>query len=496
MTPARDTTGPDMGPAPSRRPRVVVAGLGPAGPELVTAQVRQAVAGIPERWLRTTRHPSAAVVTDPAGSYDELYEQLPTFDQIYAAIVSSLVERATAAGEVLYAVPGSPLVAERTVELLLADGRVDVEVLAGLSFLDLAWARLGVDPLARGVRLVDGADFARSAAGERGPLLVAQCWSREILSAIKLSIDDPDGADPGPVTVLHHLGLADERVDTVPWAELDRAVAADHLTSLWIPQLAVPVSSELTRFAELVRTLRARCPWDRQQTHASLRRHLIEETYEVVEAIDEVSADPAAYPHLEEELGDLLFQVVFHATLAAEAGEFTLADVARGVHDKLVRRHPHVFGEVEAATAGEVAANWEEIKRAEKGRTRVLDGIPAALPSLLYAWKVQRKAAAVGFDWPTAEGPRAKVVEELDELDGAGSEPEREDELGDLLFAVVNLARHLEVDPETALRAASAKFRRRFEQVEAAAAARGLDLAELDLAALDALWDEAKGRPS
>src|SRR5207248_762564 len=169
---------------------------------------------------------------------------------------------------------------------------------------------------------------------------------------------------PPSATVLHHLGLPEESVREVPWEELDRGAAPDHLTSLWIPVVAAPVAAELVRFAELVRTLRARCPWDREQTHETLTRHLLEETYEVLEAIEGL---PGSYPHLEEELGDLLFQVVFHATLAAEEGEFTLADVARGIHDKLVRRHPHVFGDAAADTADDVVALWEEIKRAEKG---------------------------------------------------------------------------------------------------------------------------------
>lgn len=471
---------------PPARPRVVVVGLGPAGPEFITAQARAALDAAPQRLLRTTRHPAAKALTGVTGSYDELYEERATFAEIYAAIVDDLVGRARDAGHVAYAVPGSPLVAERTVELLLADARVDVELIAGLSFLDLVWTRLGVDPLAAGVRLVDGTAFATAAAGERGPLLVAQAWSPAVLSDIKLAVDDPLDRPPPTVTVLHHLGLADERVVPVAWADLDR-FPADHLTSLWIPELAAPVGQELVRFAELVRTLRVRCPWDREQTHASLRRHLLEETYEVLEAIDEGEPE-----HLEEELGDLLFQVVFHATLGAEEGAFTLADVARGVHDKLVARHPHVFGDVEAATAGEVASNWEAIKAREKGRSRLMDGIPGALPALLYAWKVQRKAAGVGFDWPTLDGPLAKVAEELAELAAAATPAERIEELGDLLFAVVNVARHVEVEPELALRAAVGKFRQRFAAVEDLATARGLVLADLDLAGLDALWDEVK----
>ena len=383
----------------------------------------------------------------------------------------------------LYAVPGSPTVAERTVELLRDDPRVEVEVHAGLSFLDLAWARLGVDPLAAGARLVDGRRFAVEAAGERGPLLVAQCDSADVLSDIKLSVE---GEPPRRVVVLQRLGLPDERISEVAWDDLDREVTPDHLTTLWIPELAAPVASEVMRFAELVRTLRDRCPWDREQTHQSLTRHLLEETYEVLEAIEALEHE--GHAHLEEELGDLLFQIVFHATLASEAGEFTLADVARGVHDKLVRRHPHVFGSVDADSADQVVRNWEQIKKAEKGRTSLMDGIPGDLPSLLYAHKVQRKAASVGFDWDSVDDVYPKVLEELEEV---RSDPSHE-EVGDLLFSVVNLARRLEVDPEAALRGASAKFRRRFEAVEALAAERGADLHSLDLAALDTLWDEVK----
>ena len=462
-------------------PRVVVVGLGPAGADLLTGAAVAAIERVPKRFVRTVRHPAASVVAD-ATSFDEVYESSTSFDEVYDRIVEALVDAARVHREVLYAVPGSPLVAERTVERLRADARVTAEIVPGLSFLDLAWARLGVDPVASGVRVVDGRRFAIEAAGERGPLLVAQCDTRAVLSDIKLSVD---GAPEPVATVLHHLGLPDESVRTVAWAELDRAIEPDHLTSLWLPELAAPVGAELVRFAELVRTLRERCPWDREQTHQSLTRHLLEETYEVLEAIEGL---PASSAHLEEELGDLLFLVVFHATLATEAGEFTLADVARGIHDKLVHRHPHVFGTVAADTPDAVMRNWEQIKQAEKGRESLMDGIPGDLPSLLYAHKVQRKAASIGFDWDSPAGVYPKVAEELREVeDDPGAE-----ELGDLLFAAVNLARHLEVDPEAALRGATAKFRDRFRLMEAMAAERGVVLAGLDLAGLDALWDEAK----
>ncbi len=468
--------------------RVVVVGLGPAGPDLVTAATVGAIERTPHRFLRTGRHPAASLVAD-ATTFDSLYDAASSFDEVYGGIVDALVAAAAEHGEILYAVPGSPLVAERTVELLQADARVEVDVLAALSYLDLAWAALGVDPLAAGVRLVDGRRFPVEAAGERGPLLVAQCDRRDVLSDIKLAVDiEPDE----PVVVLQRLGLPDAAVFTVAWADLDRDIDPDHLTTLWIPTLAAPVAQEMARFHELVRTLREQCPWDQAQTHASLTRHLIEETYELVEAIDGLDA-AGDDEHLVEELGDVLFQVEFHAVIAEQEGRFTMADVARGVHDKLVHRHPHVFGTVAVDSAAEVLVNWEAIKRAEKGRTSLFEGIPAGLPSLSYAAKVQRKAASVGFDWPDVGGALPKIAEEAGELAAVTDDPRAAyDELGDLLFAVVNVARHLDVDPEVALRAATAKFRTRFEAVEALAAARGVTIDALDLAGLDALWDEVK----
>jgi tetrapyrrole methylase family protein/MazG family protein len=443
---------------------VVVVGLGPAGPDLLTAAATAAIDRVPERYVRTTRHPAAAALPG-ATSFDAVYESAANLAEVYAAIVDALVEAAVSAGEVLYAVPGSPMVAERTVELLLADDRVDVRVVPALSFLDLAWARLGVDPVASGVRLVDGHRFAVEAAGERGPLLVAQCDSPHVLSDVKLALDDDA---PGPdVVVLQRLGLPDESVHTVGWADLDRDVEPDHLTCLWVPAMAAPVAREVARFAELVRTLRQRCPWDREQTHQTLTRHLLEETYEVLEAIERLDGSAAAWDHLEEELGDLLFQVVFHATLGAEEGQFTLADVARGIHDKLVHRHPHVFAGVEADSVGQVVANWERIKQAEKGRASVMDGISPGLPSLLYAHKVQRKAASFGLDPAVAGG-----------------------DVGAELFRVVDRARRAGVDPEAALRATAGDFRRRFEAVEAAAAAKGVELSTADPATIRVLWDD------
>jgi tetrapyrrole methylase family protein/MazG family protein len=282
---------------------------------------------------------------------------------------------------------------------------------------------------------------------------------------------------------------------------------ADHLTSLYIPQLAEPVAGEMARLHALARTLREQCPWDREQTHASLVRYLIEETYEVVDALNALNEDdPTTDDALIEELGDLLYQIEFHTTIAEQQGRFSLADVARTTHDKLVRRHPHVFGDVQATTAGDVVTTWDEIKRAERAAKTAgggpesdapdfFAGVSRAAPSLSLAQKLQKRAAEVGFDWPDVHGASAKLDEEIAELRVAaesGDPAVVRMELGDVLFSVVNVARKLGLDAETALRGAADKFVARFTRVQQLATQRGVDLAACDLTQLDALWDEAK----
>lgn len=383
-------------------PVVVVIGLGPADADLLSTGALDAIAAHAPaaRWARTERHPAVGALGEHC-SFDEIYDAATRIDAVYPAIVERLVTLAADHGSVLYAVPGSPLVAERTVELLRAEERVRVVVHPALSFLDLVWDRLGIDPLAAGVRLVDGHRFEVDAAGERGPLLVGQCDALDVLSTIKLAVDP---APAGEVVVLQRLGLPDESVTRIAWNDLDRRIVPDHLTSVYVPELAAPVGAELLRFEGLVRSLRERCPWDRQQTHASLRPYLVEEAYEVIDAIGQLDDDSGAgYEELEEELGDLLFQVYIHAAIAAEAGWFTLADVARGIHDKLYRRHPHVFGDVQVDGPDAVVTNWDAIKRAEKGRSSTFDGIPETFPARLFAAKVAKRAAKIGFTVDFAE---------------------------------------------------------------------------------------------
>ncbi|MDQ3468416.1 MAG: nucleoside triphosphate pyrophosphohydrolase, partial [Actinomycetota bacterium] len=413
----------------------------------------------------------------------------------YAPIVEELVAAAIDHGEILYAVPGSPLVLERSVRALLADGRVRCRVLPALSFLDLAWARLGVDPVADGVRLVDASEMTTSGGpAASGPLLVAHVHDRQTFGGVRTVLA---GSDDDAVVVLTLLGHADEAVVATTWRALaaDDAFPADASTCLYVPAGATPADTGYRRFHRLVRTLREQCPWDRQQTHASLIPYLVEETFELVDALQALDDDdPASQRAVVEELGDVLFQVEFHATIAEQEGRFTIADVTGAVHDKLVRRHPHVFGDVRADDAVTVVANWDEIKRTEKSRSSVFDGVASSLPGLAYIGQLMRKAAKVGFDWPDVAGPLAKLDEELAELRTAvaGTGGDVTEELGDVLATVVSVARHLGVDAELAMRRAAGKFRRRFETVEALAAERRIDLRAADLAALDALWNEVK----
>jgi tetrapyrrole methylase family protein / MazG family protein len=472
--------------------RVTVVGIGPAGPEYITQQVRDEIDRSRHRYLRTTRHPSSIAVAN-GQSFDSVYESADTFDVVYRTITDQLVAAAHEHGDVLYAVPGSPFVLERTVQHLLADDRIAVETRAGLSFLDLAYERLRIDPIEAAVRLIDGHTFLASAAGQTGALLVAHCHNQRVLSDIKLAVETPPTE---PVVVLQRLGLPDEHIGEIEWAELDRSVEADHLTSLYIPSLGVPVASELIGFYEIVRRLRAECPWDRQQTHASLARYAIEETYELVEAIGGLGQDGEGDDELEGELGDVLLQVVLHAAIAEQDGRFNLADIAATISEKMVRRHPHVFGDVSVSGTDAVVTNWEAIKAAERGNptTTTFDGIDKSLPSLSYANELTKAAMKTGFAWGDAERAAVKVRKELAEVLAATTAADIADELGDLLHASVVLARVSGVDPEVALRQSAAKFRRRFTELEHVVADRGERLDTMSEAELVARWTEAKAR--
>jgi tetrapyrrole methylase family protein/MazG family protein len=499
--------------------RVTVAGLGPGGADLLLPAARAAILGVaPERrFVRTRRHPA---VEDLAGegvefrSCDDLYETAEQPGHVYEAIADRLLAAAET-GDVCFAVPGSPAVGEHSVARLRERLGKRLVLVPGLSFVDLAWLRLGVDPLAgAGARAVDGK--ALPAALPAGPLLVSHCHSKLVLADVKLALLDRLPGE-APVTVLARLGLPDESVATVPLEDLDRVVEPDHLTSVFVELPPGGPGEAWERLVALIERLRAPggCPWDAEQTHHTLARHLIEEAYEVIEAIEALPASaPApgpepvaegAYEHLEEELGDLACQVVFHSTFAREAGAFTVTDVLRGIHDKLVRRHPHVFGDVTVSGADDVVANWEVIKREEKGRTSLMDGVSRHLPSLLYTHKLYRKAASAGLTFGTADEVLARAEGELRQLaagatagpvdgdggDGDGqSAADAERRLGEALAAIVYLARLAGVDGESALRGWAGRFKDRFQRLEARAAERGQTVESIPPADVATLWEQ------
>ena len=456
--------------------RVVVVGLGPAGVDLLTPRARAAIQRSERRFARTGRHPAVEELARDGitfHTFDALYDATAELDAVYSAIVDELVQAANTAGagDVVYAVPGNPAVAEQTVGLLddaARAGRVRVDVVPGLSFAELAWARLHVDPMETGARVVDGRTLAPSDLDAGVPLLVAQCDTRLLLSDVKLVLLERLDAD-APVVVAQRLGLPDEQVNEVVLHDLDRVVEPDHLTCVLVPPAATSAMREFARLLALAQQLRAPggCPWDAEQTHHSLTRYLLEESYEVVDVLEQlprdapvgIAADDPRYAAVLDELGDLLYQTIFHAILAEEAGAFTMADVARGIHDKLVRRHPHVFGDVDVDTSADVARNWEQIKRDEKGTESIVDGITPGLPALLYAQKLLRKAVAAGEDVPDATTALREISDIVTKLrDEAGDD---EMLLGELLAAAVALARTYDVDAETALRAWAARFRDR-----------------------------------
>jgi len=506
---------------------LTILGLGPGGASLLTAEALAHLAQLDELTLRTRIHPTVDELPTQLQlhSYDELYETASDWASIYNRIAADLVERVAAGEAVTYAVPGHPLVAEATTRAIraLAQARqISVRIIAGLSFIEPVCEVLGLDPFEHGLQLIDALDVGAPAAFPAAttpetrawselqdvgpyeapllpfslrptqPALIGQLYHRRVASAVKLALLTRYPAEH-PITLVRAAGVADQvQMRVVPLAELDHEAELDHLTTAYVPPLQV---HEDMRGIDGIQWVVARllgpagCPWDREQTHLSLRPFLLEETHEVLEALD--ADDPGA---LSEELGDLLLQILLHSELARQSSNFDFGDVTAQIAAKLIRRHPHVFGELAVSGSGEVLRNWEAIKaqeQAEKGKQRksLLDGVPVSLPALAAAQKIGEKAAKVGFDWPDVDGVWAKVYEELDEI-RAAVPSERSEEFGDLFFVLARLASWLDVDGETALREANAKFRRRFAACERLAGDRNLKQMNAD--ELDALWQQAK----
>jgi tetrapyrrole methylase family protein/MazG family protein len=543
---------------------ITIVGLGPGDTALLTREAWAIVESARVLYLRTAIHPTVAAL--PAHvelrPFDELYESAGAFGDIYDQIAADLVERASGGEAVLYAVPGHPLVAEATTRRLLALARargVATRVVAGLSFVEPVCAALELDPLQHGLQLLDALDLVprtenrglrteiepNSALSAQPsvlawseiqgigpytppllpfpllptrPALLCQVYNRRVASDAKLSLMERYPADH-PVTLVRAAGVAgQEHVWTVPLHELDHQDGLDHLTCAFLPPLA-PLAD--LRGPDGIGYVVARllgpggCPWDREQTHQSIRKDLLEETYEALEALD--TNDMEA---LSEEIGDVLLHVLMHSEMARQAGEFDLGDVYEHVAAKLIRRHPHVFGpgevgaEAQAAnlhpgvsSVADVLRNWDAIKqgeRAGKGHAPrgTLDGIPPGLPALMAAQETLRKAAKAGFDSDDIQWVWNKLHEEIDEIrraafeeahaDAAARVGRVEEEFGDLLLATAKLAFRLQLDSEGALRAATAKFRRRFAAMERRLQAEGGDFKAMSADELEVLWRLAK----
>jgi tetrapyrrole methylase family protein/MazG family protein len=481
---------------------ITIVGLGPGDPRHLTREAWEVLKTASEVWLRTKHHPTVAGLPSHLvlHSFDFLYEEAGVFSQVYEAIASEVLRLGQRSEGVIYAVPGHPLVGEATVMQVLSRAEdtsgstelaevLPVRIVEGLSFVEPTLTALRVDAL-DGLQVYDAVELAaryHPPLSPDLPALVGQLYSRALAADVKLTLMN-QYPDDHEVVLVHAAGTAEQHIARLPLYELDRCDDVAHLTTIYVPPL--PGVASFEGLQDTVAHLRAPdgCPWDREQTHESLRGGVLEEAYEVVATID--AGDMQA---LQEELGDLLLQVLLHAQIAAEEGEFQMMQVIAGIDAKLKHRHPHVWGERQVSGTGEVLQRWEELKREERGEERsVLDGIPAALPALQQADTYSRRAARVGFDWTEAGGVAEKIREEMAEVEAATTPEERELELGDLLFAVVNWARWLEVDPETALRQANARFARRFRGVERLARERGLDMAATTIDELEALWQELK----
>ncbi len=481
---------------------ITIVGLGPGDPELLTLAAARALAEADEVYVRTEQHPTlddsgiAAQLQGRLHAFDALYETYDTFEAVYAAIVAQVLALGERGQGVVYAVPGDPLVGEATVQALLTEAPsrgLPVRIIHGVSFAEPTLAALHIDAF-DGLQLCDATLLAKRLHPPLDPdvpALIVQVYNQQLASDCKLTLMALY-PDEHLVRLVLHAGLPGQQVRELPLYELDRQPDLDHLSSLLVP--ALPAPGSLSSYQEVMARLRAPdgCPWDREQTHESLRTYLLEETYEVLAAIDAGDLDEVC-----QELGDLLLQVLFHAQIATENGDFRLTDSIQYAIAKLVRRHPHVFGEAQAASPDEVLQSWEQIKREERlangqERRSMLDGINQALPALAQALKIQERVARVGFDWADESQVRAKLDEELAEYAHAPNAAARGRELGDVLFALVNVARWQGINPEDVLRQTNARFARRFAAIEAQAAATGRELAAMTLAEMDAIWEQAK----
>lgn len=479
------------------KPSITVVSLGPGDPRLLTLQTADTLRHARRLILRTARHRAAKWLEEQGVAFESLdgyYDRFDDFDEMHRAMARHLWQEA-AKGPVVYGVIDA--VSDESVgalqDVLPQDGKL--EALPGVSMADRCLAALPSPLRHTGpVRILPAMDCAQAAPDPSMPLLITELWNPALAGDVKLWLTDLYD-DEMSVALFPSSAQAARKPIVIPLTDLDRQRSYDHTVCAYIP---APGLLERQRYCTedllaIMRALRGPdgCPWDRQQTHDSLRRNLIEEAWEAVAAMDEHDPD-----HLADELGDVLLQIVFHAVIAQDHGDFAYSDITTAICRKMIRRHPHVFGTDRLRTAEEVSDNWERLKKAERGLTNQsesLADVSRGLPALMRAAKVQKKAADVGFDWGSAEEALPKVHEEAKELLAelrAHRDPA--EEVGDLLFSCVNVARLCGVEPELTLQNAAEKFMKRFSAMENAIKSDGKALKDLTLSEMDVYWNKVK----
>lgn len=480
---------------------IKVVGLGPGAIDSLTIGTLEILKGGKKIYLRTEKHPTVDYLKSICiqfETYDARYEEYNNFDDVYRAIAEDLILKHQTYGDIIYGVPGHPLVAETSVKLLIeqcAKKNIDIEILPAVSFIDAVIESLKLDPI-EGLKIIDAFDIKNQVLDKRVGILITQVYNKFIASEVKLALLEyyNEDADIYFVRAAGVKGLESTR--KINLYELDRQEDIDYLTSIYIPK-ELEATKDFYDLLQVMNTLRNEdgCAWDREQTHESLKKYLIEECYEVLEAIDLNDEDKII-----EELGDVLLQVIFHAQIGKEEGYFNINDVIKGITNKMINRHPHIFKNVESKNSDQVLESWENIKSKEKGYdsyTDTLKHVPKNLPGLMRADKVQQKAARVGFDWECVEPAMEKVLEELQEVRDVYKGNNRAkiiEEVGDLVFSTVNVARLLDIEPEFAVNYTIDKFINRFQYIEESARNKNLDLKNMSLAEMDALWNESKRR--
>jgi tetrapyrrole methylase family protein/MazG family protein len=475
---------------------IKIVGLGPGSEEDLTIKSINAMKDANNLYLRTAKHPNVEYIKSLGikfETFDDVYEKEKKFDDVYEKIAQKIVSQE----DVVYAVPGHPLVAEKSVQLIIKYAQergIEVEIIPAISFVDAVVNALKIDPI-EGLKILDGFQIGVQKPDINVGNIVTQVYNRVTASEIKIKLMEYYN-DEQEVYLIRAAGVKDlERIEAMPLYEIDRADWIDYLTSLYIPPVKEKKQYSFDDLLDVMSTLRGEngCPWDKEQTHESLKRYLIEEAYEVIDAIDKDDMESLC-----DELGDVLLQVVFHSQIAKEFGEFDIKDVIHGITNKMIKRHRHIFGNDKCETAEDVLVNWEKIKREEKNiktHTENLKAIPTSLPGLIRSYKVQEKAAEVGFDWDKVDDALLKVHEELKEFLQVYKDREEDkiiEELGDLLFAIVNVSRFLGINPEFALTKTIEKFIKRFEYIENTALKNGKKLEEMTLEEMDELWNAAK----